>query len=865
MGADSTIPFTDDFESYTNLAPLVNGTNGWYGSSGDIIVQTNTVRSGTNSAAIPIDCTLSNVFESRPSSNVWIQMDVRQVLYDNTNNPIVDTNVAAMFFVNSNGNYVVHNGLATNAAGTVDVTNSANWVIVASAPAISLNPVWVRVNIMQDFSVTNWSLYSDGVLVTNNIGFINPALTNLTILNIYNGAATTFLDNVSVTVPDTNHYPLVVVPSALTQSNLYANATVAVTPNVQTIRVVNVWSTDIGFQVRTSQYWVAASPTNGNVAQGTTQEVVLTYASIQGWTAGTSNAIVTVVATNGSDYWSTQTVQVALNLINISDSLYVTPTQFVNSVWRGATPTNRPFKVQNLGDLPFTYTVTTNIFWIASLSNNVATLGAYGTNTLTLTNTVNTLGWALGTTSNAVVTVTATNTASGVFAVQTVAVAVSVDEISNVFSVTPTDFSHAVWIGDTPTQRTFKIINSSDASFTYLVTTGSEGFVTSLPVAGTVAANATNTVTNTYRPTWNWTTGTSNTTVKVASSNGYGTTQMLAVAVTVQPAALNYYVATNGGDVFPYTNWDGAALKMTSAVFKANIYTNVSSIVWVSNGVHTLPAEIIVSNVTVRSLNGATNTIVNGGSFRGFSLVHPGSVLNGLTITNCRAGRGTNGGGVIVTTGLVWNCILMKNSATNGGGVAVGSRGVVRDCLIWGNTATNGGGVYFVTGMTGIVENCTIASNYAVKDGGGLYTSNNTTGLCMNAVVYQNTAGGAGAYTNWGTNVNALIVFTNSCVAPDGIAGGNNITANPLFINVANGDCRLANRSPCINTGTNQAWMVNELDLAGNMRIRMERVDMGAYEWYFYQGRAGIRVNGVLYDNIRFINGTPLVQVNGVP
>ncbi|MBU4366720.1 MAG: hypothetical protein KKF10_06260, partial [Verrucomicrobia bacterium] len=61
-GTNTTLPFEDTFESYTNGTPLIGGTNGWYGSSADIVVQTNVHYpedgSSTNAAMIPVDCTL---------------------------------------------------------------------------------------------------------------------------------------------------------------------------------------------------------------------------------------------------------------------------------------------------------------------------------------------------------------------------------------------------------------------------------------------------------------------------------------------------------------------------------------------------------------------------------------------------------------------------------------------------------------------------------------------------------------------------------------------------------------------------------------------------------------------------------------
>ncbi|MGI6088308.1 MAG: choice-of-anchor Q domain-containing protein, partial [Kiritimatiellia bacterium] len=59
-----------------------------------------------------------------------------------------------------------------------------------------------------------------------------------------------------------------------------------------------------------------------------------------------------------------------------------------------------------------------------------------------------------------------------------------------------------------------------------------------------------------------------------------------------------------------------------------------------------------------------------------------------------------------------------------------------------------------------------------------------------------------------------------------------NTTNAPVFVNSDAGDYRLAQGSPCINTGTNLPWMAEAVDLDGRPRIdRFSRLpDMGCYE-----------------------------------
>src|SRR5450759_1989966 len=153
-GPNTALPFNDNFDTlfyYTNGTPLIGGTNGWYGSSSNIIVVSNNVITpdgSTNLAMIPVDCTLSNRFTGLPSSNVYLQMDLCPSLYDSTNSPVVDTNVAAMFYVNSNGNFVVYNGVVTN------------WVTAGNYSVGTNGTNWVTIGIYENFSNRTWNLYA---------------------------------------------------------------------------------------------------------------------------------------------------------------------------------------------------------------------------------------------------------------------------------------------------------------------------------------------------------------------------------------------------------------------------------------------------------------------------------------------------------------------------------------------------------------------------------------------------------------------------------------------------------------------------------------------------------------------------------
>jgi len=191
------------------------------------------------------------------------------------------------------------------------------------------------------------------------------------------------------------------------------------------------------------------------------------------------------------------------------------------------------------------------------------------------------------------------------------------------------------------------------------------------------------------------------------------------------------------------------------------------------------------------------------------------------TLYNCSIIKNfANGAGGGVRNSTLYNCLLKDNwAAGGGGGGALDS--TLYNCVIVSNfSASVGGGI-----AGGAIYNCTVISNAATTSGGGV-----TNAGVYNSIVYFNTAASG---SNW---VN-LTWATNSCIAPNP-GGVGNITGDPMFVNKGAGNYRLAVNSPCINTGTNYAWMLDPVDTRSKdmdrlARIRYGTVDMGAYERVF--------------------------------
>ena len=319
----------------------------------------------------------------------------------------------------------------------------------------------------------------------------------------------------------------------------------------------------------------------------------------------------------------------------------------------------------------------------------------------------------------------------------------------------------------------------------------------------------------------------------------------------------------------PHTSWATAATSIQQAVEVAED----GDVILVTNGVYEFGGKVepgyMLSNrvvidkaVTVRSVNGPEATVIRGDAqvrcawlgsnavLCGFTLTggstlssgdeehersgggawcHSGAVLSNCVL--CGNSANNNGGGVYRGTlywrsitcnwarcngGAAWgatlyNCIVNDNQAEDSGGGTYA--GTLYNCILRGNSAQyRGGGAY-----SGTLYNCTLRDNWAGEDGGGACDS-----TLSNCILWRNQAPQG---TNWAEG--ALEYCCTTPLPP----GEGNICADPFFLDRYGKESRLGYGSPCIDAGTNQAWMTGLSDLGGRPRIVGERVDMGAYEY----------------------------------
>jgi hypothetical protein len=114
-----------------------------------------------------------------------------------------------------------------------------------------------------------------------------------------------------------------------------------------------------------------------------------------------------------------------------------------------------------------------------------------------------------------------------------------------------------------------------------------------------------------------------------------------------------------------------------------------------------------------------------------------------------------------------------------------------------------------------VITSCTFAGN----TGGAINNDNGSIPTVVNSILWENPGGSI--------NGSSTVSFSN---VQGGHAGTGNLDADPLFLDVANGNYRLAPGSPLLDAGDNAAPHLPATDLDGNSRISNGFVDIGAYE-----------------------------------
>ncbi|MBP7829188.1 MAG: lamin tail domain-containing protein [Kiritimatiellae bacterium] len=298
------------------------------------------------------------------------------------------------------------------------------------------------------------------------------------------------------------------------------------------------------------------------------------------------------------------------------------------------------------------------------------------------------------------------------------------------------------------------------------------------------------------------------------------------VSLTAQFAAdapAAYYVSPAGSHTPPYTTWGTAATSIQAAVD----YAPAGATVLVTEATYALAAQVSIAKaLTLRSTNGPAGAILDGGNAtRVLYVTHAEAVVEGFTIRRGAGGGNSGGGARLEGGGVLMNCILHSNTTEkSGGGAALINGGELRNCLAYGNSAgERGGGVYTYTDSGApVVESCTFARNSGAE-AGGVYLNGGA--VLLNSIAWANSASSGSNIVLFGSGQDVRY-----CTTGPAVAGAGNGASNPAFADAASGAFRLGDASPCIDAGTNRAWMAGALELDGRPRILHLVADRGAYE-----------------------------------
>jgi hypothetical protein len=260
----------------------------------------------------------------------------------------------------------------------------------------------------------------------------------------------------------------------------------------------------------------------------------------------------------------------------------------------------------------------------------------------------------------------------------------------------------------------------------------------------------------------------------------------------------------------------------------------------VSSGTYNENNIQITRNLTITSLSGATNTIIdNQHNGRGFIVT--GATLTsvniiGFTIQNGQIPEAEGGGGIEIVSGKckISDCIIqgVSGAADYGGGPISNQTTNVDDVIVYNSIVRNCFGANG-SGISGCaVYGCSLYSNSAGNNPGVLWECHST-----NCTVYGNTGGvlsnpwtvggmNGGSAVNcifWGNaGYNGQQVYQPASVTYSDIQGGyggtGNLNSDPLFVNAATGNFQLQTNSPAKHSGDPTI-----LNADGS------RSDMGAY------------------------------------
>lgn len=305
-----------------------------------------------------------------------------------------------------------------------------------------------------------------------------------------------------------------------------------------------------------------------------------------------------------------------------------------------------------------------------------------------------------------------------------------------------------------------------------------------------------------------------------------------------------------GGGLSNFNNSGGS---VTSSTFSSNSGNNGAGIY--NNGGTT---EITDSNFNDNAATSSGGAVFNNNESDGS--------MTGLTFSGNSAAKG----GAIynfLSSPTISNNKITANTADSGGGVynEGGGSPIFINSQITGNRSNNQAGGMGNEGANPILINTTIAHNYARVSLGGIL-NNNANLQIRNSIIIGNVDNeglGIGLDSQIRNLNGSESLVSYSLIAGSGgsnewnnsagIDKGGNIDSDPMFVSVidpadtptTDGNYQLGAGSVAIDAGSNEAYTgESSTDLAGNIRISDDAIDMGAFEAQQFELKIEIKGSG---------------------
>jgi parallel beta-helix repeat protein len=311
---------------------------------------------------------------------------------------------------------------------------------------------------------------------------------------------------------------------------------------------------------------------------------------------------------------------------------------------------------------------------------------------------------------------------------------------------------------------------------------------------------------------------------------------------------LQGFTLQNGFNTF---TGGGINIQSASPQILNNIVTNNQACEGAGIAVEFSSAIVQGNTITNNSQGGCSGGTGGGGINIGGAA--SAQILNNTITSNT---TGSDGGGIALfaagTPTISGNTISGNTSGATGGGISMfnASDALVVQNVIANNSGNQGGGIAWLvpSGNRGpLVVNNTIVGNNSIQPGSGIFADGFDKDTLMVNNIIEGKSGQNAVFCGNFNNVTPPVFHFND-VFSTGIAGyggictdqtgqNGNISADPLFVNLASSDSHLQAGSPAIDAGDNTAPGLPAKDFDGNDRILDGKgncipiVDMGAFEF----------------------------------